>query len=862
MVAIGRANPRISGVAEHPTLTLAAKVEEAAAARATGEDRVVEFGRYRLVRSIGRGGMGQVFEAWDTQLQRHVALKLVFRGDQRATIEEARCLARLAHPNVVSVHEVGCVDGWGYIVMELVDGPNLRRWLCVGDDGEREWSEVVEVILAAARGLAAVHDAGLLHGDVKPGNVLIGRDGRVRVADFGLARIDFGLARIDSPGALGGELGDELDGKLGAGADELEELVRCALDAVDQDLEIDHDGVSLADSLGDAPFSSSVSGERRLSDELSETAIDELRALLASRPGDALRGPVGGTVPYMAPERLAGGVGGPAADQYSLCVTAWEALFDAIPGVLDDGAIERVMQRRRCPAAIVAVLRRGLEPCPDDRWPSMTALCSALDRARERPPRAGGRVRSLAFAAALTSSTFSIVTGLVGLLNSGADADASALECEIATKAVRARWGQEQHATLERHFAASDLALPRSEARFVIDRLDRWVTDWSSVWTRACVAEPDVRRCLEQERARFDAVLALLGSTAPDGTAGAKLGRDAAGAARALVIELGSPLGCLDSTRGPSLDVDGMGRLAELSAVERRIELAVLAGAVDRAGEQLESFDAMLAGLEGSAGASELALRRLAVEPFRARVLASTGDVALARDQLRLGVREAEARGHDGLRFALLLEAARLDLVSRDVGPADSSSLDDLAVLDGLAERVEPGPVARAELALVHASVARERDPRVLAAELEAAATDLSWPGQAHRYSVLRFELALRRAELHFAAGELAAASHAANQAWQISRDTFDLTSARGRDRWTPQVIAALRLAGASAALRGDCDGVPPIVEALAKAKHSQLNPTVQLGIRGTVRDPTAVNWASVRRACPKFGHDLQRLVE
>ncbi|HVH98881.1 MAG TPA: serine/threonine-protein kinase, partial [Enhygromyxa sp.] len=175
----------------------------------------MELGRYRLVRTVGRGGMGQVFEAWDTQLERHVAIKLVLRGGAQATLEEARCLARVAHPNVVCVHDVGQVDDVVYIAMELVDGPDLRRWL---RDAPRDRLKILDVLISAGRGLAAVHDAGLLHGDVKPGNVLIGRDGRVRVADFGLARVE-------------GAIADEATSKP-----ELDELVRRALAAIDEEL--------------------------------------------------------------------------------------------------------------------------------------------------------------------------------------------------------------------------------------------------------------------------------------------------------------------------------------------------------------------------------------------------------------------------------------------------------------------------------------------------------------------------------------------------------------------------------------------------------------------------------------------------
>src|SRR5690606_25771889 len=144
----------------------------------------------------------------------------------RATLEEARCLARLAHPNVVSVHEVGRVGELVYIAMELVDGPDLRRWL---RDHPRTWQEILAVVPAARRGLAAVHDAGLLHGDVKPANVLIGRDGRVRVADFGLARPE-----LDVPD-------DAASSKP-----ELDELVRRALAAVEQEL-----GQESGESSGD-----------------------------------------------------------------------------------------------------------------------------------------------------------------------------------------------------------------------------------------------------------------------------------------------------------------------------------------------------------------------------------------------------------------------------------------------------------------------------------------------------------------------------------------------------------------------------------------------------------------------------------
>jgi tetratricopeptide (TPR) repeat protein/predicted Ser/Thr protein kinase len=148
--------------------------------------------RYRIEEVLGRGASGVVYAARDLDLDRRVALKLL-RADapgeagREQMIREARAMARLDHPNVVTVHEVGAVDASGdetYIAMELVEGVSLRAWL--GDE-PRSWRLVLPVLIGAGRGLAAAHAAGIWHRDFKPDNVLIGRDGRARVGDFGLA---------------------------------------------------------------------------------------------------------------------------------------------------------------------------------------------------------------------------------------------------------------------------------------------------------------------------------------------------------------------------------------------------------------------------------------------------------------------------------------------------------------------------------------------------------------------------------------------------------------------------------------------------------------------------------------------------
>lgn len=151
-------------------------------------------GRYIVQQKIGAGGMGVVYAALDPELDRRVALK-VLRGedDDRGRkslrlLREARAMARLAHPNVIHVHDVGRDRrGRVFIAMELVEGETLARWLT---RGPRAWAESRDVFLGAAQGLAAAHEAGLIHRDFKPDNVLLGHDGRVWVTDFGLARYD------------------------------------------------------------------------------------------------------------------------------------------------------------------------------------------------------------------------------------------------------------------------------------------------------------------------------------------------------------------------------------------------------------------------------------------------------------------------------------------------------------------------------------------------------------------------------------------------------------------------------------------------------------------------------------------------
>lgn len=165
----------------------------------------LHIGRFALLERVGAGAMGTVWAAYDPELDRRVALKMLHattdaRAGERVQ-REARAMATVNHPNVAHVYEVGEHDQQTFIAMEYVRGTTLRQWW---DAGRRPWSEIVERVVQAARGLAAAHRAGVVHRDFKPDNVLVGEDARVRVVDFGLAQLgSVGDTTQDEPSGPG-----------------------------------------------------------------------------------------------------------------------------------------------------------------------------------------------------------------------------------------------------------------------------------------------------------------------------------------------------------------------------------------------------------------------------------------------------------------------------------------------------------------------------------------------------------------------------------------------------------------------------------------------------------------------------------
>ncbi len=262
------------------------------------------IGRYKVTRLLGEGAMGSVFEALDPELGRHVAIKVV-RGASSAELRarllrEAQTAARLKHSNIVTVYDAGAVGEEVFVAMELVSGGSLRGWLA----RKPGWRDVIRVFTDAGRGLAAVHDAGLVHRDFKPDNVLLDADGTARVSDFGLV----GLERT-------------------------------------------------AVAHGDAT-----------NPELTRT------------------GTLMGTPAYMSPELFDGGAASPASDQFAFCVSLFEALagerpfrattIEQLKSAARSGDV--VAAPRGVPSWLVRLARRGLNPEPSRRFPTMHALVKEL----------------------------------------------------------------------------------------------------------------------------------------------------------------------------------------------------------------------------------------------------------------------------------------------------------------------------------------------------------------------------------------------------------------------------------------------------------------------------------------------------
>jgi serine/threonine protein kinase/tetratricopeptide (TPR) repeat protein len=463
---------------------------------------------FRIERRLGAGGMGVVYLATDLTLGREVALKVhrAHGGFDRLQ-REAMAMARLAHPNVITVHEIGRIEDRLFVAMEYVAGRTLRDWM----KAPHSWREVLAMMREVGRGLIAAHDAGLVHRDFKPENVLVGPDGRPRVGDFGLVRV------VSGPPSLPGDRSQPFlraaefavtprvdDRTPGTGPRTGPRGVVVA--ANDDDVALDQTTAPLP---GAAPPSS---GEVRTADRPARRGPDAatlVPADISTADPDPDRltatGAVLGTPAYMAPEQFAGQVVDARADQFGFCVVLFEALYKVrpFPG-RSHGEILRAIEggqlrggTRRGPRWLRRIVERGLAADPAARFPSLQALQHAIDRG----------LRRRAIVAIGGGIAIGGVAAVAVALASGVRGPAGEPACLAAGGEINALWSPATRAELASTGAAADAEVGARIAGRVADRLDRLVGGYRDVAVQACRAHDVDRRWDDELVARSRACL-------------------------------------------------------------------------------------------------------------------------------------------------------------------------------------------------------------------------------------------------------------------------------------------------------------------------------------------------------------------
>lgn len=377
-----------------------------------GRFEPIRVGRFSVLHKLGEGAMGLVYAAYDQELDRKVALKFLHpsRSDDDQAIHrmvrEAQALARVSHPHLIAVFEVGRFEGLVYLAMELVAGATMRAWI----EQPRPWPLVLRHWCSVAAALTAVHDAALVHRDIKPDNVLVGDDGRARLVDFGLAR----------------------------GASQ-------------------HASESTAAPANQPPGA-----------KLSQVVTQTNAAV--------------GTPAYMAPEARLGDPAGPAADQYSLCVSLYESLYGRRPAApTRDGAQVDVPEGRAVPTATRRALSRGLAEAAEDRFPSVAALRRAL----ERP--LGQRRRRAALGIGLAAIVVS--AGLGGVMTHAMTSDTVAHDpCARTGQDIAQVWSPQRRDAVRSAIEATALPHALQLADRVDAQFDAFALGWARTRRHVCQA--------------------------------------------------------------------------------------------------------------------------------------------------------------------------------------------------------------------------------------------------------------------------------------------------------------------------------------------------------------------------------------
>ncbi|MFO0632903.1 MAG: protein kinase [Nannocystaceae bacterium] len=598
------------------------------------------IGRYHVLKTLGEGGMGVVYSAFDEELDRRIAIKVLsseiateFSGRTRL-MREAQAMAKVSHPNVVHVYEVGEVDGSVFVAMEFVRGETLRDWL---DRGGHGMAERLALLLQAGEGLAAAHACNIVHRDFKPENVMVGEDGRARVLDFGLAR--------------GTEERDAADGEAG-------------------------------------PRSHEITLDSRLPDR-----AGSMLSAAVTRHGSIM-----GTPAYMSPEQHFGLPTDARSDQFNYCVVLYEALYGERPFSGDNrmalafatrqGHIDPAPPHHEVSPKLREVIVRGLAADPTQRYGSMPELLAALRTVTAPKTRRVGWV-AVAAGAALAST---IGVGAAWLLRSDPGAAVpSAVEGlanEARTFASRAHWvypdASEPEQTALRAVARlraleGELDAPGEQAADALSREfadtlsrlgdDYWDADGGRVFARDFYVQSllfDPTQARARERSGF-----MPGEIA-DLRERAELGgfSDAELAAAAELAELAAPvLAATDHAAPPERLAKVMKNVRERAAQRRRERSHVGADVAAPVVVADAKPPAPPSPTPGEPAPLEPVVDTAAIEPLEPgtateSAAAAARDPKLAREQAKdlvAQARKLKAQGKREAALAKLFEAARVD---------------------------------------------------------------------------------------------------------------------------------------------------------------------------------------------------------
>ena len=623
---------------------------------------VAQVGRYLLLKRLGQGGMGVVYSAYDPDLDRKVALKLL-QADGRSSSEagrarllrEAQAMARVSHPNVIPVFDVGVWDDQVFLAMELADGGALSGWL----EEEHSWREVLERFLGAGRGLLAAHEAGLVHRDFKPANVLVGGAGRVWVTDFGLARPMDGTA----PEALPEEVQDRVEPE------------RRLLEA-----NLTQQGVVLGTPNYMSPEQYRGGELDSRSDQFS-FCVSLYYGLYRKRPFESarMRAFAATSRPVSRPEDRTEPVQGlstpPPAD-----------------------IIQEPPRDTKVPGWVRQALMRGLALHPADRFGSMKELLEALSQERRR----ASRQRWVA-AAGMVGVGLAVVGGAVWR-QSQVCADAGEPMARVWTPAARG--------SLATAFQATGTPLASEVAERVSQVLDGYAADWKRQRTQVCEAthkegtQPEEllgRRvaCLERRREDMRALVGVLGE------ADASVMEKAVDAAHALpeLRECADLEGLAEQQRLPS-DPDKRARVVTLGTGLAEVRALLDAGRYKAAWQKAEGLEAPVRASGHLPLAAELSLYQGVLQGLRDK---STEAVGL----LSRALHDAEAGRADRLKVAALNQLLFVEDGQKHFDQAEGWGGLALATV----RRMGGNPMLEAEVLVNEANLAlsRERYPEARA---------------------------------------------------------------------------------------------------------------------------------------------------